>query len=133
MEKWMPMGKVEDLYYLTPDGAKIRFRHYLNKSSRWDIVILPGRASFIEKFQDVIEYLRQTGYNVWIFDWRGQGLSTRFTKKAVISIPMKPTFKISKDLWKIMSNLFGHPSCLWPIYGCPYWIEVSIAEILSLF
>ena len=65
-----------------PDGAKIRtvFAPGLTKdqekASR-NIILLQGRASFIEKFHEIIQGLTERGYNVWSFDWRGQGLSSR--------------------------------------------------------
>lgn len=41
------------------------------------IVLLIGRASFIEKNQQLIDDLTSRGFNVETFDWRGQGGSTR--------------------------------------------------------
>jgi lysophospholipase len=67
---------------ITPDGAKIRtgfwpsLKNYPNDSYK-NIILLQGRASFIEKFHEVIPGLTERDYNVWSFDWRGQGLSSR--------------------------------------------------------
>ncbi len=69
-----------DRYLKTTDGALLRYRHYkpLTQSNvKPNILICPGRATAIEKFENVIEGLRDRGYNVWVMDWRGQGLSTR--------------------------------------------------------
>lgn len=41
------------------------------------IVLLHGRASFIEKHQELIKDLVTKGYHVKTFDWLGQGGSTR--------------------------------------------------------
>ena len=41
------------------------------------VVILQGRASFIEKYSEVIVELNQLGFDVISFDWRGQGGSSR--------------------------------------------------------
>jgi lysophospholipase len=41
------------------------------------ILILTGRGEFIEKYYETIRDLLDLGYNVVIFDWRGQGLSSR--------------------------------------------------------
>jgi lysophospholipase len=65
----------------TIDGAKIRIgfwpaSHPTKKAVR-TVVLLQGRASFMEKYQEMIESLCLRGNNVWALDWRGQGLSSR--------------------------------------------------------
>ena len=62
----------------TPDGVGLRF-------ARWDpppgrrgtVVVLQGRAEFIEKYYETVRDLRARGFAVATFDWRGQGLSDR--------------------------------------------------------
>lgn len=69
-----------DRFLKTPDGALLRYRHFkpLTRADiKPNILICPGRATAVEKFENVIENLRDRGYNVWVMDWRGQGLSTR--------------------------------------------------------
>lgn len=70
-------------YIITHDGAKIRTGFWPSvleqqKESFRNVILLQGRASFIEKFHEIIQGLTERGYNVWTFDWRGQGLSSRF-------------------------------------------------------
>jgi lysophospholipase len=82
-------------YMMTSDGTKIRFGHWspekhlspslfketaqYSDDVKGTVVIMQGRASFIEKFEEVIEGLLIKGHEVWSFDWRGQGLSSRMT------------------------------------------------------
>lgn len=82
-------------YMVTPDGAKIRYGHWipedhlsdeeLKETMKYDddvkgtVVIMQGRASYIEKFDEVISDLLKRGHHVWSFDWRGQGISSRMT------------------------------------------------------
>src|SRR3954470_18340201 len=62
----------------TPDGVTLRF-------GRWDpppgrkgtVVLLQGRAEYIEKYFETVRDLRARGFAVATFDWRGQGLSDR--------------------------------------------------------
>ena len=62
----------------TPDGVNLRF-------ARWDpppgrkgtVVVLQGRAEYIEKYFETVRDLRSRGFAVATFDWRGQGLSDR--------------------------------------------------------
>ena len=62
----------------TPDGVGLRF-------ARWDpppgrkgtVVLLQGRAEYIEKYFETVRDLHARGFAVATFDWRGQGLSDR--------------------------------------------------------
>jgi lysophospholipase len=62
----------------TSDGVTLRF-------ARWDpppgrkgtVVLMQGRAEFIEKYFETVRDLRARGFAVATFDWRGQGLSDR--------------------------------------------------------
>jgi lysophospholipase len=64
--------------FKTPDGVNLRF-------ARWDpppgrkgtVVVLQGRAEYIEKYFETVRDLRARGFAVATFDWRGQGLSDR--------------------------------------------------------
>lgn len=73
-------------YMLTPDGGRMRYKfwpsmsHPQKDTHTETIILMQGRASFIEKFQYVITHLQKRGYHVWSFDWRGQGLSSRLTQ-----------------------------------------------------
>lgn len=60
-------------------GARLRWGHWpVTGSARGTVVLLPGRAEFIEKYAtEVVGELLQRGWDVLAFDWRGQGLSDR--------------------------------------------------------
>lgn len=47
------------------------------KKSKGSILIFTGRGEFIEKYYETIRDLLDLKYNILIFDWRGQGLSSR--------------------------------------------------------
>lgn len=44
---------------------------------RGTVVLLGGRSEFMEKYCETIGELKQHGFDVFSFDWRGQGLSSR--------------------------------------------------------
>lgn len=69
-------------YMITPDKRKVRYAHWKANENRKNItiVILQGRASFIEKHSEFVQDLTKLGYDVFTFDWAGQGLSTRLTQ-----------------------------------------------------
>lgn len=60
-------------------GQKIRFGSVYPESRIPDavVVILPGRAEFIEKYFETAHDMAVKNLAVWIIDWQGQGLSAR--------------------------------------------------------
>ncbi len=66
-------------YFTSPDNMKIRFGeaepsdHNRNQA----IMLLNGRAEFMEKYKEVVKELLARGFTVFSLDWRGQGLSGR--------------------------------------------------------
>ncbi|MFK7866540.1 MAG: alpha/beta fold hydrolase [Alphaproteobacteria bacterium] len=48
-----------------------------SKDAKGTIILLTGRTEFIEKYHEIIGILTEKGYDLLIFDWRGQGKSTR--------------------------------------------------------
>src|SRR5271163_4805665 len=62
----------------TPDGVSLRFARWLPPAGRkGTVVILQGRAEWIEKYFETVRDLRARGFAVAALDWRGQGLSER--------------------------------------------------------
>ncbi|HEV7256587.1 MAG TPA: alpha/beta hydrolase [Bosea sp. (in: a-proteobacteria)] len=64
----------------TRDGAQLRFASWRPtvKPVRGTVVLVQGRAEFIERYSETIAELRRRGFHVLAFDWRGQGGSQRF-------------------------------------------------------
>src|SRR6476469_212144 len=62
----------------TADGVTLRFARWAPPPGRrGTVVLLQGRAEFIEKYFETVRDLRARGFAVAAFDWRGQGLSDR--------------------------------------------------------
>ncbi|MEP4032833.1 alpha/beta hydrolase [Roseibium polysiphoniae] len=66
----------------TSDGVALRYAHWpaTGGPRRGTVTLLQGRAEFIEKYFEVIKDLRQRGFAVIAFDWRGQGGSERLLR-----------------------------------------------------
>lgn len=67
-------------FIVTPDGTRLRsavFERAEDTPARGVCVLLHGQTEFIEKYGEVIDELRDRGFAVATFDWRGQGASTR--------------------------------------------------------
>jgi lysophospholipase len=74
-------GKV--WFATTRDGAQLRFASWRPtvKPVRGTIVVIQGRAEFIERYSETVAELRRRGFHVLSFDWRGQGGSQRFVRR----------------------------------------------------
>ena len=66
----------------TADGITLRTAYWpaARHPVRGTVLILQGRAEFIEKYFETIGELTRRGFSVAAFDWRGQGGSDRLLK-----------------------------------------------------
>jgi lysophospholipase len=66
------------------DGLRLRCGCWPARTARGrgTVLLLGGRAEFLEKYIEVIDELTSRGYSVCGFDWRGQGLSGRMPADA---------------------------------------------------
>ena len=66
-------------FVTTPDHVKIRYARWKSITApvKGTVVLLQGRAEYIEKYYETIDELRSDGFEVLAFDWRGQGGSER--------------------------------------------------------
>lgn len=48
------------------------------KTAKGTVLLLPGWGEWIEKYSDVIKEWNERKFHVFILEWRGQGLSSRF-------------------------------------------------------
>jgi lysophospholipase len=65
--------------FQTDDGIHIRYKTFACQSDacRGTVVLLGGRSEFIEKYWETVDDLQRRNFDVFAFDWRGQGLSDR--------------------------------------------------------
>ena len=66
-------------YFTSYDSLKLRYGYTETKEnkSKGLVLLLHGRAEFIEKYHEIISHLANIGFDVITIDWRGQGLSER--------------------------------------------------------
>lgn len=77
---WATATASEGGYFRTADGVKLRWALWngaANHNRNVTIILLQGRAAFIEKNIDFITDLTLLGFKVFTFDWRGMGGSGR--------------------------------------------------------
>ena len=72
---------LQPLLLRTPDGFDLRCALARPvETPRGTLVILPGRGDYIERHYETVEQLLKRRFAVAIFDWRGQGLSQRYSR-----------------------------------------------------
>jgi lysophospholipase len=75
----MGMSNIPFGFLQARDGIRLRYGHWPHqgKSHRGAVVVLGGRAEFMEKYFETIGELNIRGFDAFSLDWRGQGLSDR--------------------------------------------------------
>jgi len=109
----------------TRDGVTLRFARFAPPPGRkGTVVILQGRAEYIEKYFETVRDLRKRGFAVATFDWRGQGLSKR-----ALSDPQKGHVRnfseYVTDLETVMEQMVL-PDCPPPIYALAHSMGSAI-------
>ena len=100
----------------TPDGARLRYARWQStlRPTKGTVIILQGRAENIEKYLETVSDLRERGFGVLCFDWRGQGLSSRLLKDRLKG-HIEHFDQYLTDLDTILSEI-ALPDCSGPFY-----------------
>lgn len=64
-------------YFKSFDENEIYYEYYLVENSKASIVIVHGYSEFSKKYHELCYYFLNSGFNVFIYDHRGHGLSCR--------------------------------------------------------
>ena len=66
-------------FITTDDNMSLRYGVWYSRieNRRGSILLLSGRREFMEKYTETVNELNEKGFDVYSFDWRGQGLSAR--------------------------------------------------------
>lgn len=84
--------------YQCSDNHYIRYGFFFNQSKnnpqKTLIILLQGMKSFMEKYVEIIDAFNDYNYDVFSFDWRSQGGSSRYFEEDVQKIHVP-----SLDVW----------------------------------
>ncbi len=110
----------------TPDGVTLRFGRFDPPPGRkGTVVLLQGRAEYIEKYFETVRDLQSRGFAVATFDWRGQGLSDRALEDRQKG-HIRNFSEYATDLRAIMEQVVL-PDCPPPIFGLGHSMGGAIA------
>src|ERR1700686_2907467 len=109
----------------TPDEVTLRFARFAPPAGRkGTVVLLQGRAEYIEKYFETVRDLRARGFAVATFDWRGQGLSDRGLKDHSKG-HVRNFSEYAADLDAIMQQVVL-PDCPPPIFALGHSMGAAI-------
>jgi lysophospholipase len=110
----------------TPDGVTLRFARFAPPAGRkGTVVVLQGRAEYIEKYFETVRDLRARGFAVATFDWRGQGMSERVLSDGRKGY-VRNFSQYATDLEAIMEQVVL-PDCPPPIFALGHSMGAAIA------
>jgi lysophospholipase len=110
----------------TSDGVNLRFARWAPPPGRkGTVVVLQGRAEFIEKYFETVRDLRARGFAVTTFDWRGQGMSDRALSDRHKGYVRNFSNYIT-DLEAVMEQVVL-PDCPPPIFALAHSMGASVA------
>ena len=72
-------------YFTSFDGNNIYYEYYISENSKATIVLVHGYTEFSKKYHELCYYLLNSGFNVFLYDQRGHGLSCRITKNIYVN------------------------------------------------
>jgi lysophospholipase len=110
----------------TPDGLTLRYARFAPPPGRkGTVVVLQGRAEFIEKYFETVRDLRARGFAVATFDWRGQGLSERLLSDRQKGY-VRDFAQYATDLETFMEQIVL-PDCPPPYFALAHSMGAAIA------
>jgi lysophospholipase len=71
------------VHWFARGGVRLRAAHWPH-GPRGTVLLLNGRAEYIEKYLEPVAELQARGFAVWTQDWRGQGLSSRLLADPIL-------------------------------------------------
>jgi lysophospholipase len=120
----VPEGAVTGILR-APDGVALRYARWPSTAGRkGTVVLLHGRAEFIEKYFEVVSELRARGLAVATLDWRGQGLSDRALAD-VHKGHVRDFGKYGTDLTAFMQEIVL-PDCPPPFFALAHSMGASV-------
>jgi lysophospholipase len=109
-------------FHQLADGGRLRYARFAPaQKPRGTILIAPGRREFIEKkHAELGEEFLKRGYALIIFEWRGQGLSSRFLSGPSYQREYIADFSVYLDDLRSFYSAVVRPSLATPLILCAH-------------
>jgi hypothetical protein len=78
------LGRVQQIEFVTRDGIRLRGYKLLADSPRAYLLVAQGNAMLADQLAADLQYFRNAGLDVYVFDYRGYGISEGKSRLAAI-------------------------------------------------
>ena len=109
-----PPGAIVEWLELT-GGSRLRVARWVPEKACGTVLICTGRGEFIEKYFEVAKDLLDRKLAVVVFDWRGQGLSSRMLRNGRKG-HVRSFADYDVDLRAVIARVL-EPACPRPFFG----------------
>jgi len=66
----------EDVFFESADGTRLHGQYFLHEQPRGQLIYFHGNGIMVSQLSEYADWMRSKyGYSVWVFDYRGYGLS----------------------------------------------------------
>ncbi|HYX31651.1 MAG TPA: alpha/beta fold hydrolase [Oligoflexus sp.] len=94
---------------VTPQPVILRYKSFLKNTARGQIVLVHGYGERSEKFMELAYDFYQADYNVFVYDQRGFGRSTRLNPEGKDSIYVESFDHYARDLEQFLVQVVRAP------------------------
>jgi len=94
----------------SPKPVLLRYRSFMQNKAKANIVLVHGYGERSEKFMEMAYDFHQAGLNVFVYDQRGFGRSTRLNPEGKDAIYVETFAHYVKDLEQFLVEVVGAPA-----------------------
>jgi lysophospholipase len=129
IEEWWQQVTLDTFYGI--DDVRISYAYYCHEKNTRNLVISPGRCESFLKYKELCYDLSQQGYNIFILDHRGQGMSQRMlTNKHKGYVFLFDHY--AQDLHTFIHTIVNTKNNLGPDKKTPYLLAHSMGGAIAL-
>ncbi len=110
------------------DGSEIAYEYFLADKSKASIVLIHGFTEFYKKLYEMTWYFLNMGYNVFLYDQRGHGLSHREVDNLQLT-HINNFDDYVKDLEYVIDNIVKKAAPASPIYLFGHSMGGAVASL----
>lgn len=119
---------VEKGYFTAEDGLSLYYERFPKPEAKACLVLVHGFTEFSEKYHELAGYLGQVGYEVFLYDLRGHGLSGR--QVAPLSLTHVDSYAdYVSDLERYMEQIVRPAAGKRPVYFFSHSMGAAIVTL----